>query len=179
MTKPAKPDHKAAFIGLRAGLASTLHAASLLPHPVWRPGWDKDNAQYAAEYLAPPAPDGIRRVSLLYSPADKGWHVEGVFMPCLDAAERLTHAANLGPNWIDALQGLPMRQNSPTGKSFLITRNHVKLRNRKYFGCAVAQIRCLMTPVYRDKRGARDRHERAVGCDGRRATKDERCLCVR
>ena len=33
-------------------------------------------------------------------------------MPCLDAAERLTHAANLGPNWIDALQGLPMRQNS-------------------------------------------------------------------
>ena len=112
MTKAAKPDHKAAFIGLRAGLAPTLHAASLLPHPVWRPGCDKDNAQYAAEYLAPPAPDGIRRVSLLYSPAVKGWHVEGVFMPCLDAAERLTHAANLGPNWIDALQGLPMRQNS-------------------------------------------------------------------
>ena len=29
-------------------------------------------------------------------------------------------------------------------------------------------------PVYRGKRGDRDRHDRAVGCDGREVTTDER-----
>ena len=38
---------------------------------------------------------------------------------------------------------------------------------QKYFAGLVGQIRRLTSPVYRDKRGDRDRHDRAVGCDGR------------
>jgi hypothetical protein len=37
----------------------------------------------------------------------------------------------------------------------------------KYFRCLVGQISGSISPVYRDKRGDRDRHDRAVGCDGR------------
>lgn len=111
MAPGAKPDHKAAFAALHAGLAPTLLAATLQPHPVWQPGWDKYNAHYAAEYLAPPAPDGIRRVTLIYGPAYKGWHVHGVFHPCPDAAQRLTNAKP-DTTWADCLTGLPMRQNN-------------------------------------------------------------------
>jgi hypothetical protein len=60
-----------------------------------------------------------------------------------------------------------LRQNSTTGKSLRIFRNDVKPGNQKYFRCPVGQISRLTSPVYRDKRGDRDRHDRAVGCDGR------------
>src|SRR3954452_20628620 len=66
------------------------------------------------------------------------------------------------------------RQSNPTGKSLLIFRNGVKPGNRKYFRCRVGQITDLNQPVYRDKRGDRDRHDRAVGCDGREVATDER-----
>jgi len=38
---------------------------------------------------------------------------------------------------------------------------------QKYSAGAVGQISCSTSAVYRDKRGDRDRHDRAVGCDGR------------
>jgi hypothetical protein len=38
---------------------------------------------------------------------------------------------------------------------------------QKYSALAAGQISCSILPVYRDKRGDRDRHDRAVGCDGR------------
>src|SRR5258708_23432800 len=38
---------------------------------------------------------------------------------------------------------------------------------QKYFVSLVGQISGSTPPVYRDKRGDRDRHDRAVGCDGR------------
>ena len=109
MTTGAKPNHKAAFAALHTGLAPTFLAARLAPHPVWQPGWDKDNAHYSAAYLAPPASDGIRTVTLVYGPAYKGWHIIGVFHPCPDAAERLANAAP-GATWADCLSGLPHRQ---------------------------------------------------------------------
>jgi hypothetical protein len=59
------------------------------------------------------------------------------------------------------------QQDNPTGKSLLIFRNRVKPRNKKYFAFAVGQISGMNLPVSPDKRGARDRHERAVGCGGR------------
>src|SRR3954451_9917640 len=74
---------------------------------------------------------------------------------------------------------LDVRQSNPTGKSLLIFRNGVKPGNQKYSCCRVGQITDLTSPVYRDKRGDRDRHDRAVGCDGREVTTDERGLCVR
>jgi hypothetical protein len=37
----------------------------------------------------------------------------------------------------------------------------------KYSAGPVGQISGSTPPVYRDKRGDRDRHDRAVGCDGR------------
>jgi hypothetical protein len=60
-----------------------------------------------------------------------------------------------------------LRQSSPTGKSLLIFRNYVKPENQKYSASLLTQISCSILPVYRDKRGDRDRHDRAVGCDGR------------
>ena len=111
MPAAAKPDHKSAFAALHAGLAPTFLGAGLNPHPVWQPGWDKDTVQHRAEYLAPPAPDGIRRVILTYGPADQGWAVLGLYHPCPDAAERLTAGTALGPGWAACLQGLPFRQN--------------------------------------------------------------------
>lgn len=112
MAPGAKPDHKAAFSALDAGLAPTFLAANLRPHPVWLPGWDKHNAHYAAEYLAPPAPDGVRRLTLIYSPANRVWNILGLYHPCPDAAQRLAHGATLGASWADCLQGLPFRQNT-------------------------------------------------------------------
>jgi hypothetical protein len=38
---------------------------------------------------------------------------------------------------------------------------------KKYFALAVGQISGSTPPVYRDKSGDRDRHDRAVGCGGR------------
>ena len=60
-----------------------------------------------------------------------------------------------------------LRQINPTGKSLLIFRNTVNPENQKYSASLKTQIRRSMLPVYRDKRGDRDRHDRAVGCDGR------------
>jgi hypothetical protein len=60
-----------------------------------------------------------------------------------------------------------LRQINTTGKSLRIFRNRVKPRNQKYSALAAGQISCSILPVYRDKRGDRDRHDRAVGCDGR------------
>src|SRR5882724_5227017 len=59
------------------------------------------------------------------------------------------------------------RQINPTGKSIRIFRNSVKPGKRKYSALSATQISCSIPLVYRDKRGDRDRHERAVGCDGR------------
>jgi hypothetical protein len=67
-----------------------------------------------------------------------------------------------------------LRQIGPMGKSLLIFRNGVKPGNQKYSSCGVGQITRLISLVYRDKRGDRDRHDRAVGCDGREAATDER-----
>jgi hypothetical protein len=55
----------------------------------------------------------------------------------------------------------------PTGKSLLIFRNRVKPRNQKYSAFVLAQISRITPLVSRRMRGARDRHERAVRCDGR------------
>jgi hypothetical protein len=55
----------------------------------------------------------------------------------------------------------------PTGKSLRIFRNDVKSRNQKYSALSATQISRSMLPVYRNKRGDRDRHDRAVGCGGR------------
>src|SRR5436190_4809736 len=65
-----------------------------------------------------------------------------------------------------------VRQSNATGKSLLIFRNCVKQRikkNQKYSASVVGQISDLNPPVSPDKRGDRDRHERAVGCGGRDA----------
>ena len=123
MAKAAKPDHKSAFAALHAGLAPSFRDAGLLPHPVWQPGWDKYSAHYAADYLAPPAPDGIRSVTLIYAPGYKGWHVTGAFYPCPDAAERLAQAAQ-DATWIKCLDGLPHRQSdlAPWKKAPVLAR---------------------------------------------------------
>ncbi len=130
MPTGAKPNHKAAFQALHAGLAPSFRAAGFQPHPVWQPGWDKHNASYSADYLAPPAPDGIRRLTLIYAPGYKGWHVTGVFHPCSDASERLTKASP-DIRWADCLNGLPYRQSdlSPWKKR-LFWRSWVKRQLR-------------------------------------------------
>ncbi|QDW39520.1 hypothetical protein FFI89_021680 [Bradyrhizobium sp. KBS0727] len=43
----------------------------------------------------------------------------------------------------------------------------VQSLGKKYSAVTVGQISSSTPPVYRDKRGDRDRHDRAVGCDGR------------
>jgi hypothetical protein len=65
---------------------------------------------------------------------------------------------------------LPDRRISLTCGKLTRRANHqksVQTFARKYSRCPVGQIRRLTSPVYRDKRGDRDRHDRAVGCDGR------------
>jgi len=61
-----------------------------------------------------------------------------------------------------------LRQINTTGKSLLIFRNRVKSSAQKYSAFAFAQISRITPPVSPDERGARERHERAVGCGGRR-----------
>src|SRR3954452_5015156 len=63
-----------------------------------------------------------------------------------------------------------LRQMRPTGKSILIFRIRVKPENQKYSSVHVGQI-SFTTPPVPPKRGACARHERAVGCGGRRVTK--------
>jgi hypothetical protein len=53
-------------------------------------------------------------------------------------------------------------------KSLLIFRNHVKPRNQKYSASVLTQISHITPSVSPRMRGARERHERAVRCDGRR-----------
>ena len=52
-------------------------------------------------------------------------------------------------------------------KSLLIFRNRVKPGNQKYSAFVLTQITGITPPVSPRLRGARDRHERAVRCDGR------------
>jgi hypothetical protein len=54
------------------------------------------------------------------------------------------------------------------GKSLLIFRNGVKSGNQKYSASVFTQISRITPLVSRRMRGARDRHERAVRCGGRR-----------
>ena len=63
--------------------------------------------------------------------------------------------------------GASLRQINTTGKSLLIFRNRVKSRNQKYSASREGQINRITPPVSRQMRDARDRHERAVRCDGR------------
>jgi hypothetical protein len=60
-----------------------------------------------------------------------------------------------------------LRQTGTTGKSLLIFRNRVKPGNQKYSAFVLTQIIGITPLVSRQMRGARDRHERAVRCDGR------------
>ena len=60
-----------------------------------------------------------------------------------------------------------LRQINTTGKSFLIFRNRVKPGNQKYSAFVLTQITRITPPVSRQMWDARDRHERAVRCDGR------------
>ena len=55
-----------------------------------------------------------------------------------------------------------------TGKSLRIIRNRVKPANQKYSAFVLTQITGITPLVSRQMRGARDRHERAVRCDGRK-----------
>ena len=68
----------------------------------------------------------------------------------------------------------PDQGNHPTGKSILNYRIRVKPKNQKMFRFYRSINQCMNPPVSPDKRGARDRHERAVGCGGRRGYEDER-----
>jgi hypothetical protein len=52
-------------------------------------------------------------------------------------------------------------------KSLRIFRNRVKPANQKYSASVATQISPITPPVLRRMRGARERHERAVGCGGR------------
>ena len=54
--------------------------------------------------------------------------------------------------------------NQPDGQ---ITQKSVHPLRQKYSAGGVGQISDLIPPVSPDERGARDRHERAVGCGGR------------
>jgi hypothetical protein len=54
-----------------------------------------------------------------------------------------------------------------TAKSLLIIRNRVKPWNQKYSAFVPTQISRTTSLVSRQKRDARDRHERAVRCGGR------------
>jgi hypothetical protein len=57
--------------------------------------------------------------------------------------------------------------NQHDGKSLLIIRNRVKPGTQKYSAFVLTQISRTTSPVSRQMRGARDRHERAVRCGGR------------
>jgi hypothetical protein len=57
--------------------------------------------------------------------------------------------------------------NQPARKSLLIFRNRVKPSAQKYSAFASTQISRITPRVSPDERGARERHERAVGCGGR------------
>ena len=92
------------------------------------------------------------------SPCD---HATDVFRACRDSLARAT------ANVCDKVTRRANHQKS------------VQPFAQKYFGCRVGQITRLIPPVYRDKRGDRDRHDRAVGCGGREVMTDERGLCVR
>jgi hypothetical protein len=61
-----------------------------------------------------------------------------------------------------------LRPTGTTGKSLLIFRNHVKPGIEKYSAFVLTQISGTTPPVSRQMRGARERHERAVRCGGRR-----------
>ena len=61
-----------------------------------------------------------------------------------------------------------MRPIGTTGKSLRIFRNGVKPGKQKYSAFVLTQIIGITPLVSRQMRGARDRHERAVRCDGRR-----------
>ena len=63
----------------------------------------------------------------------------------------------------------PVRPTGTTGKSLLIFRNCVKPRIEKYSTFVLTQINPITPLVSRQMRGARDRHERAVRCDGRKS----------
>jgi hypothetical protein len=74
-----------------------------------------------------------------------------------------------------------LRQINTTGKSLRIIRNRVKPWNQKYCAFVLTQISRITPPVSRRMRGARDRHERAVRCDGRgwRARRTRRTRTVK
>ena len=57
--------------------------------------------------------------------------------------------------------------NQPDGQITLIFRNRVKPFAQKYSASHLGQISRITPPVSPDERGARERHERAVGCGGR------------
>ena len=73
----------------------------------------------------------------------------------------------------------PTATKQPDGQITSRLQKPVQSLAEKYSCCSVGQIGRLTSPVSRDERGARDRHERAVRCDGREVTTDERCSCVR
>jgi hypothetical protein len=58
--------------------------------------------------------------------------------------------------------------NEPDRKLLLIFRNRVNLSPQKYSASLSTQITRITPRVSPDERGARERHERAVGCGGRR-----------
>jgi hypothetical protein len=60
-----------------------------------------------------------------------------------------------------------LRQINMAGKSLRIIRNRVKPGNQKYSAFVLTQISRITPLVSRRMRGARERHERAVGCGGR------------
>jgi hypothetical protein len=84
---------------------------------------------------------------------------------------RFAHPTGLRTDLLIAqaqLHAAGLRPIGTTGKSLLIFRNRVKPGIEKYSAFVPTQISGTTPLVSRQMRGARDRHERAVGCDGRR-----------
>jgi hypothetical protein len=63
--------------------------------------------------------------------------------------------------------GLPNATNGSQGKSLLIFRIRVNPATQKYSASVLTQISRITPRVLLRMRGARERHERAVGCGGR------------
>src|SRR5438067_13207820 len=72
------------------------------------------------------------------------------------------------PHIATLMRATILQQTTTLGKSLRIIRSRVKPRIEKYSAFVLTQISRITPPVSRRMRGARDRHERAVRCDGRR-----------
>ncbi|WP_435259875.1 hypothetical protein ACSBLW_08990 [Thioclava sp. FR2] len=108
MAARAKHDHKAVWHKLTAHFAPLIEDAGYAPHPRFPFSYDKYNAAYQADFIAPAAADGIRMASLAYGPNEKCWYLTGLFTPCDTASTILDWITEKG--WPDAYFDLPSRQ---------------------------------------------------------------------